>query len=118
LVETTLPGRQLRPRIPLPRHVRLAQLATAVVRLFNGFLLFLLAFAFKDMGGGILDLGAVLAAGGGGFALAALTSPRMARRLREEPMVVAALAVEAAAAFIAAQIFGLPAAAALAAAAG
>lgn len=118
LVETTSPGRRRHPRIPLPRHVRLAQLATAVVRLFNGFLLFLLAFAFKDMGGGILDLGAVLAAGGGGFALAALTSPRMARRLREEPMVVAALAVEAAAAFIAAQMFGLPAAAALAAAAG
>jgi hypothetical protein len=118
LVDTTSPGRRRRPRVPLPRHVRLAQLATAVVRLLNGFLLFLLAFAFKDIGGGILDLGAVLAAGGGGFALAALTSPRLARRLREEPMVVAALAVEAAAAFIAAQIFGLPAAAALAAAAG
>jgi hypothetical protein len=109
LVDTTSPGRRRRPRVPLPRHVRLAQLATAVVRLLNGFLLFLLAFAFKDIGGGILDLGAVLAAGGGGFALAALTSPRLARRLREEPMVVAALAVEAAAAFIAAQIFGLPA---------
>lgn len=105
-------------RLHLPRPVRLAQVATAVVRLINGFLLLLLAFAFKDRGGGVLDLGAVLGAGGLGFALAAVTSPRLQRHLREEPMVVAALAVEAAAAFIAGLWFGLPAAAALAAAAG
>jgi hypothetical protein len=102
----------------LPRHVRLAQIATAVVRLLNGFLLLLLAFAFKDLDSGVLDFGAVLGAGGAGFALAALTSPPLERRLREEPMVVAGLAVEAAAAFVAGQWFGLPAAAALAAAAG
>lgn len=105
-------------RLRLPRRVRLAQVATAVVRLINGFLLLLLAFAFKDRGGGVLDLGAVLGAGGLGFALAAIASPRLVRRLREEPMVVAALAVEAAAAFVAGQWFGLPAAAVLAAAAG
>lgn len=105
-------------RVSLPRHVRLAQLATAVVRLLNGFLLLLLAFAFKDLGGGVLDLGVVLGAGGAGFALAALTSPPLERRLREEPMVVAGLAVEAAAAFVAGQWFGLPAATFLAAAAG
>ena len=40
------------------------------------------------------------------------------RALREEPMVVGALAVEAAAAFIAGQFFGLPAAAFLSLAAG
>lgn len=107
-----------RTRFRLPRTVRLAQLATAVVRVLNGFLLLLLAFAFKDLGGGILDLGAVLAAGGGGFFVASLTSPALEQRLREEPMVVAGLAVEAAAAFIAGQWFGLPAAAFLAAAAG
>lgn len=107
-----------RPRARIPRPVRLAQLATSVVRLLNGFLLLLLAFAFKDQGNEILDLGAVLASGGAGFALAAIASPRMAARLREEPMVVAALAIEAAAAFVAGQWFGLPAAAALAAAAG
>ena len=89
-----------------------------MVRLLNGFLLLLLAFAFKDLGGGILDLGAVLGAGGAGFGLASLTSPALERRLREEPMVVAGLAVEAAAAFVAGQWFGLPAAAFLAAAAG
>jgi predicted MFS family arabinose efflux permease len=107
-----------RHRFRLPRTIRLAQLATAVVRVLNGFLLLLLAFAFKDRGGGILDLGAVLVAGGGGFFIASLTSPALERRLREEPMVVAGLAVEAAAAFIAGQWFGLPAAAFLAAAAG
>ena len=107
-----------RRRFRLPRTVRLAQLATAVVRVLNGFLLLLLAFAFKDRGDGILDLGALLAAGGLGFFIASLTSPALERRLREEPMVVAGLAVEAAAAFIAGQWFGLPAAAFLAAAAG
>lgn len=105
-------------RLGLPRRVRLAQVATAVVRLLNGFLLLLLAFAFKDLGGGALDLGVVLGAGGAGFGLAALASPPLERRLREEPMVVAGLAMEAAAAFVAGQWFGLPAAAALAAAAG
>lgn len=109
---------QRRVRFRLPRTVRLAQLATAVVRVLNGFLLLLLAFAFKDRGEGILDLGALLAAGGLGFFVASLTSPALERRLREEPMVVAGLAVEAAAAFIAGQWFGLPAAAFLAAAAG
>lgn len=113
------PGVDTAPRrVALPRQVRLAQLATAVVRLLNGFLLLLLAFAFKDQGNGLLDFGAVLGAGGAGFGLAALASPPLERRLREEPMVVAALAVEAAAAFVAGQWFGLPAAAALAAAAG
>ena len=105
-------------RLALRRNVRLAQVATAVVRLLNGFLLLLLAFAFKDLGGGALDLGVVLGAGGAGFGLAALASPPLERRLREEPMVVAGLAMEAAAAFVAGQWFGLPAAAALAAAAG
>lgn len=112
------PTASRRVRIPLPRHVRLAQIATAVVRLLNGFLLLLLAFAFKELGSSVFDFGAVLVAGGAGFGLAALASPPLERRLREEPMVVAGLALEAAAAFIAGQWFGLVAAASLAAAAG
>jgi hypothetical protein len=88
------------------------------VRLLNGFLLLLVAFPFRDVDAGFLDFSALLAAAGFGFLLASMISPFLERKLREEPMVVAALAIEAAAAFTAAQIFGLPAAAALAGAAG
>ena len=126
------PGRQLavplgeitdqatteRRKFTLPRSVRLARLATAGVRLLNGFLLLLVAFAFRDEEAGLLDFGALLGAAGAGFLIAAFVSPWLESRLREEPMVVSSLAVEAAAAFIAAQVFGLGAAAALAAAAG
>jgi hypothetical protein len=89
-----------------------------VVRLLNGFLILLLAFAFRDAEAGLLDFGALIAAAGLGYGLASVLSPMLERFLREEPMVVAALAIEAAAAFIAGQFFGLPAAAALAGAAG
>ncbi|GGI08084.1 hypothetical protein [Egicoccus halophilus] len=102
----------------LPPSVRAAQLSTAVVRGLNGFLLLLLAFAFHQQQDAWLDFGALLAAGGAGFALASLTAPVLERRLREEPMVVAALAVEAAAAFLAGQAFGLLTGAVLALAAG
>lgn len=111
------PGSLLR-RLSLTRPVRLAQLATAGVRLLNGFLLLLLAFALREIEAGLLDFGALLGAAGGGYLVAAIVSPWLEHRLREEPMVIAALAVEAAAAFVAAQIFGVPAAAALAGAAG
>jgi hypothetical protein len=114
--EPAAPG--LLTRVHLPRPARMAQIATAVVRLLNGFLLLLLAFAFHQQGAPLMDFGAVLGAAGVGYALASLASRHLERRLREEPMVVAALAVEAAAAFSAGQWFGLPAAAALAAAAG
>ena len=99
------------------RGLRLSRLATAVVRLLNGFLLALLAFEFKEAGGA-LDFGALIAAGGVGFGLASFLSPWLERHLREEPMVVAALALEAAAAFVAGQFFSLGAAAGLALAAG
>ncbi len=102
----------------VPRRVRVARLATAGVRFLNGFLVLLVAFAFRDQDAGIADFGALLGAAGAGFFISSMSSPWLERRLREEPMVVAALAIEAAAAFIAAQAFGLPAAAALAAAAG
>jgi hypothetical protein len=112
------PTRGLLTRVHLPRPARMAQIATAVVRLLNGFLLLLLAFAFHEEEAPLMDFGAVVGAAGLGFALASLASRHLERRLREEPMVVAALALEAAAAFSAGQWFGLPAAATLAAAAG
>ena len=101
-----------------PRTVRLARFATGGVRFLNGFLLLLVAFAFRDADAGIFDFGALLAAAGFGFFLAALATPFLERYISEEPMVVAGLAVEAAAAFIAAQAFNLGAAAFLSAAAG
>lgn len=101
-----------------PRSLRLSRLATAGVRMLNGFLVLLLAFEFRGQEAGALDFGALIAAAGIGFGLASFISPWLERHLREEPMVVAALAIEAAAAFIAGQFFGLPAAAALAGAAG
>lgn len=107
-----------RARLHLPSTVRFAQVATAVVRLLNGFLVLLLAFAFREADAPLADFGAVLAAAGAGFGIASIVAPWLERRLRAQPMVVAALAVEAAAAFTAGQWFGLPAAAFLAAAAG
>jgi hypothetical protein len=105
-------------RYHLPREVRLAQLATAGVRVFNGYLLLLLAFELRRANAGALDFGALLGAAGAGFALASRVVPVLERRVREEPMVVAALSLTAAAAFTAGQWFGILAAAALAGAAG
>lgn len=103
---------------PPVRSLRLVRLATAGVRLLNGFLLLLLAFEFRGANAEGLDFAALIAAGGAGYGLASLVSPPLERVMREEPMVVAALAIEAAAAFVAGQLFSLGAAAALAAAAG
>ncbi|MFA9446659.1 hypothetical protein [Egicoccus sp. AB-alg6-2] len=105
-------------RVHLPASVRAAQLTTAVVRGLNGFLLLLLAFAFHEQEAALLDFGALIGAGGLGFALASLAAPYLEQRLREEPMVVAALALEAAAAFLAGQLFGLATGAFLALSAG
>jgi len=110
---------QTRPqRVTPPRSVRLARFATAAVRFLNGFLLLLVAFAFKDVDAPAADFSALLAAAGLGYFVAAFVTPVLDRYMSEEPMVVAGLAVEAGAAFTAAQVFGLPAAAALAFAAG
>ncbi len=105
---------------PVPRagSLRLVRWATAEVRLINGFLLLLLAFEFRGARAEGLDFAALIAAGGAGYGLASLISPRLERKVKEEPMVVAALAIEAGAAFVAGQFFSLGAAAALAAAAG
>ena len=113
-----LPGSEPTESPHRHRSLRLSRLATAGVRLLNGFLLLLLAFEFRDADAGAFDFGALIAAGGAGYGLASIVSPWLERHLREEPMVVAALAIEAASAFVAGQFFGLGAAAALAAAAG
>jgi hypothetical protein len=105
-----------RPR--LPRRVRLARFATAGVRLLNGYLLLLVAFAFRDSDAAVLSLTALIAAAGVGFYIAAVAAPVVGSFIREEPMVVTALAIEAMAAFITAQVFSLWAAMILVAAAG
>ena len=116
-------ARPAREPVPLlapgaARFVRLARLATAGVRLINGYLILLLAFAFREGGQGALDFGVLVTAAGAGYGIASFVSPWLERRLREEPMVVAALALEAGAAFMAAQGFSVASAASLAGAAG
>lgn len=96
------------------RALRHARIAAAIVRLLNGYLLLLIAFAFRDSDQGLVGFGALLLAAGLGFGLASYLAQFLARRLREEPTVVAALALEAAAAFICSHLFGVWAAAALA----
>jgi len=109
--------RQKRKAI-IPQRLRLALFATAGVRFLNGYLLLLVAFAFRESDAGVLSLSALLAAAGLGYFLAAWAAPAVGSYISEEPMVVAALAIEAGAAFIGAQVFSLAAAAVLVAAAG
>ncbi len=101
-----------------PQSVRLARFATAGGRFLNGFLLLLVAFTFRDADAGVYDFGALLVAAGAGYFLAALTTPVLNKYVSEEPMLIVGLAVEAAAAFVAAQAFNLAAAAFLSTAAG
>ena len=103
---------------PGPRALRFSRIATAVVRMLNGYLLLLMAFAFHGADESVLSFGALLGAAGLGFAIASSVAPILERRLAEEPMVVAALALEAAAAFVTANVFGIAAAAVLAGTAG
>lgn len=105
-------------RYSLPRPLRLARFATAGVRFLNGYLVLLVAFAFRDIDAGVGTLAALLAAAGVGYFVSAWIAPTLGRYVREEPMVVGALAVMAIAAFIGAQVLSLLAACVLAAAAG
>ncbi|MCY4620757.1 MAG: hypothetical protein OXD34_02810 [bacterium] len=111
------PGTEAVPAVRSPasrRAVRHARIATAIVRLLNGYLLLLVAFVFRDNEAGIVGFGSLLLAAGAGFGVSSLLAQFLARRLHEEPMVVAALALEAAAAFISAHVFGVWSAAAVA----
>ncbi len=104
-----------RGRVVVNRKViRYARLGTAIVRLLNGYLLLLLAFVFRDDEAGIIGFGTLLLAAAVGFGISSLVAQFLARRLREAPMVIAALALEAAASFIAAHVFATWSAAALA----
>jgi hypothetical protein len=124
LAGTQLPPVRITPtevgsgRYRLPRPVRLARFATAGVRCLNGYLVLLVAFAFSGVDVGIGSLAALLAGAGAGYFAAAWLAPAIGRYVREEPMVVGALAVIAMAAFIGAQLLSLVAAVVLAAAAG
>ena len=102
----------------MPRGLRLARFATAGVRFLNGYLVLLVAFAYQSDDASIGTLAALLGAAGFGYFVAAWLSPLLGRLVREEPMVVGALAVMAIAAFIGAQVDALIAAVVLAAAAG
>ena len=105
-------------RYVIPRSVRLARFATAGVRFLNGYLVLLVAFAYRSEEASFGSLAALLAAAGIGYFVAAWLAPVLGRIVREEPMVVGSLAVMAIAAFIGAQVQSLLAAIVLAAAAG
>ncbi len=117
-VRTTSEPTRSRRRYSLPRPLRLARFATASVRFLNGYLVLLVAFAFRDADAGVASLAALLASAGIGFFVAAWLAPVLGRHVREEPMVVGALAVMAIAAFIGAQTLSLLAATVVALAAG
>lgn len=102
----------------LPRRIRLIRFATAGVRFLNGYLVFLIAFAVADRDSGIAGLALLLAAAGIGYFVSAWVAPIVGSYVREEPMVVGALAVMAIAAFMAAEWTSLAAAAVLVGAAG
>lgn len=123
IAASQLPPVRVEPAAPssrysLPRGLRLARFATAGVRFLNGYLVLLVAFAFRDVDAGVGTLAALLAAAGIGYFVSAWLAPTLGRYVREEPMVVGALAVMAMAAFIGAQVLSLIAACVLAAAAG
>lgn len=105
-------------RFVIPRSVRLARFATAGVRFLNGYLVLLVAFAYRSRDASVASLAALLAAAGVGYFVAAWLAPLIGRYVREEPMVVGALAVMAMAAFIGAQLQSFAAAIVLVAAAG
>jgi len=107
-----------RRRLALPRSIRLARFATAGVRFLNGYLVFLIAFSLRETDAGFGSLAVLLGAAGFGYFLSAWVAPALGSLVREEPMVVGALAVEAMAAFIGAQLLSLAAAAVLVGAAG
>jgi len=105
-------------RYSLPRPLRLARFATASVRFLNGYLVLLVAFAFRDIDAGVASLATLFASAGIGFFVSAWLAPVLRRHVREEPMVVGSLAVMAIAAFIGAQTLSLLAAVVVALAAG
>lgn len=114
------PTRREGPRRPLhlPRTIRLTQFATAGVRFLNGYLVLLMAFVLAEESSSFAGLTVLLGAAGFGYFLSAWAAPTIGAVVREEPMVVGALAVEAIAAFVAVQLVSIVAGAVLVGAAG
>lgn len=112
------PASARRSSLRLPRPVRLARFATAGVRFLNGYLILLIAFSLREGDEGLGTLAVLLGATGLGYFLSAWAAPTIGKSVREEPMVVGALAVIAISAFVGAQLDSLTAAAVLVAAAG
>lgn len=90
--------------------IRLAAFAMAALRGSVGFLVFLLAFALKRQHEPAWFYGAVVGVSSLGGFLGAVAAPRLRRILREEALLVTALAVPAAAALLGARSQGRPAA--------
>jgi len=90
--------------------IRLAAFGMAVLRGSVGFLVFLLAFALKRQHEPAWFYGAVIGVSSAGGFLGAVAAPRVRRILREEALLVTALAVPAAAALLGARSQGRPAA--------
>jgi hypothetical protein len=96
-----------------PSHlagIRLAAVAMAVLRGGVGFLVFLLAFALKREGEPAWFYGLVIGASSLGGLVGAVAAPRLRRTLREEAVLVLALAAPAAAAVMGARSEARPAA--------
>lgn len=117
-IRSTAKQNARRHSLGLPRPVRLARFATAGVRFLNGYLVLLIAFSLREDDAGFGSLALLLAAAGLGYFLSAWAAPTIEKWVREEPMVVGALAVIAISAFVGAQLDSLAAAAVLVAAAG
>ncbi len=90
--------------------IRLAAFAMAVLRGGVGFLVFLLAFALKRQNEPAWFYGAVVGASSAGGFIGAVVAPRVRKILREEALLVSALALPAAAALVCARSQGRPAA--------
>jgi hypothetical protein len=90
--------------------IRLAAVAMAVLRGGVGFLVFLLAFALKRQNEPAWFYGAVVGASSAGGFIGAVVAPRVRKLLREEALLVIALAIPAATALLTARSQGRPAA--------
>jgi MFS-type transporter involved in bile tolerance (Atg22 family) len=93
-----------------PVAIRLSALAMGVLRSGVGFLTFLLAFALKREGEPAWFYGLVIGVSSLGGLAGAVAAPRMRKRLREEAVLVVALAIPATAAVLGARSEARPAA--------
>lgn len=95
---------------PLPRVVglRAAAVGMGALRWGVGFLIFLLAFAFKRADEPAWIYGTVVAASAGGGFVGAVLAPRLRRLVKEEAILAGSMVLPAGAAVIAARGYGIP----------